>query len=63
MYLSCTQYVLFTGFCTACDDFLIPTNVTMGHVFWTLTNVMEVKTVQMAVMRGQKLVESMPVAQ
>ena len=21
MYLSCTQYVLFTGFCTACDDF------------------------------------------
>ena len=38
--------------------FLIPMNVTMGHVFWTWTNVMEVRTVQMAVMRGQKLVVS-----
>lgn len=41
--------------------FLIPMNVMMGHVYWTVTNVMEVRSVQMAVMRGQRLVVSVVV--
>ena len=41
--------------------FLIPTNVMMGHVYWTVTNVMEMRSVQMAVMRGQRLVVSVVV--
>jgi len=63
MYLSCTQYVLFTGFhnCLWWPFWYLP-------MWWwdmciRVTNVMKVKTVQMAVMRGQKLVVSIPVAQ
>ena len=39
-------------------QYLIPLSVMTGHVFCQVTDVMQQKTVQMAVMKGQKLVVS-----